>query len=82
MYFIKGQERQDCNAEMLKVCAPWVTTEMRSTRYQSQMQMRSHLLAKTPQSMFDDIMEAEVTPTLFIKSQVEADIDSYLKGIP
>ena len=32
--------------------------------------------------MFDDIMEAEVTPTLFIKAQLEADIDSYLKGIP
>ena len=74
---ITGQERQECKAEMLSACMPLakyceeVSAESDACEEPSTMKQRS---------MFDEIMEVEVTPRVSIRSQVEEEIACYLKA--
>lgn len=75
LFHITGQERQECKAEMLKACMPLA-------KYCEEVSADAdeEPSTKRQRSMFEDIMEAEVTPTVTIRGQVEEEIDSYLKA--
>ena len=75
IFHITGLEQQECKAEMLSACMPLakyceeVSAESDACEEPSTMKQRS---------MFDEIMEVEVTPRVSIRSQVEEEIASYL----